>query len=235
MVRLWKIGPGPPPSPAQSGASPGPKFSVENWSGWTDFFGKNGPPLENASAISGAVRGLSRTKIFSGKLVRPERFFSGKMVRLWKMPPPSPAQSGASPGPKFSVENWSGRTDFFGKNGPPLENASAIAGAVRGLSRTKIFSGKLVRPDRFFREKWSASGKCLRHRRRSPGPLPDQNFQWKIGPAGPIFSGKMVRLWKIVPGPPPSPAQSGASAIAGAPGLSLAPFRMTRFGPLAWV
>ena len=34
----------------------------------------------------------------------------------------------------------------------------------------------------------------------------DQNFQWKIGPAGPIFSGKMVRLWKIGPGPPPSPA-----------------------------
>ena len=28
----------------------------------------------------------------------------------------------------------------------------------------------------------------------------------KIGPAGPIFSGKMVRLWKIGPGPPPSPA-----------------------------
>ena len=30
---------------------------------------------------------------------------------------------------------------------------------VRG---TKIFSGKLVRPDRFFREKWSASGKLVR-------------------------------------------------------------------------
>ena len=29
-----------------------------------------------------------------------------------------------SGGPKFSVENWSGRTDFFGKNGPPLENWS---------------------------------------------------------------------------------------------------------------
>ena len=29
-----------------------------------------------------------------------------------------------SGGPKFSVENWSGRTDFFWKNGPPLENWS---------------------------------------------------------------------------------------------------------------
>ena len=29
-----------------------------------------------------------------------------------------------SGGPKFSVENWSGRTDFFGENGPPLENWS---------------------------------------------------------------------------------------------------------------
>ena len=29
-----------------------------------------------------------------------------------------------SGGPKFSVENWSGRTDFPGKNGPPLENWS---------------------------------------------------------------------------------------------------------------
>ena len=45
----------------------------------------------------GRVRGLS-----------PE-FWSGK---FW------------SGGPKFSVENWSGRTDFFGKNGPPLENWS---------------------------------------------------------------------------------------------------------------
>ena len=32
----------------------------------------------------------------------------------------------------------------------------------------------------------------------------DQNFQWKIGPAGPIFSGKMVRLWKIGPNNGPS-------------------------------
>ena len=35
---------------------------------------------------------------------------------------------------------------------------------VRGIlvRGTKIFSGKLVRPDRFFREKWSASGKLVR-------------------------------------------------------------------------
>ena len=32
----------------------------------------------------------------------------------------------------------------------------------------------------------------------------DQNFQWKIGPAGPIFPGKMVRLWKIGPNNGPS-------------------------------
>ena len=42
----------------------------------------------------------------------------------------------------------------------------------------------------------------------------DQNFQWKIGPAGSIFSGKMVRLWKIGPGPPPSPAHQDGLSLA---------------------
>ena len=44
------------------------------------------------------------------------------------------------------------------------------------------------------------------HRNFGPGNFGpgDQNFQWKIGPAGPIFSGKMVRLWKIGPNNGPS-------------------------------
>ena len=44
------------------------------------------------------------------------------------------------------------------------------------------------------------------HRNFGPGNFGpgDQNFQWKIGPAGPIFPGKMVRLWKIGPNNGPS-------------------------------
>ena len=44
------------------------------------------------------------------------------------------------------------------------------------------------------------------HRNFGPGNFGpgDQNFQWKIGPAGPIFSEKMVRLWKIGPNNGPS-------------------------------
>ena len=48
---------------------------------------------------------------------------------------------------------------------PPQTGNGTVTGIlvreilVRG---TKIFSGKLVRPDRFFREKWSASGKLVR-------------------------------------------------------------------------
>ena len=54
------------------------------------------------------------------------------------------------------------------------------------------------------REKFSLQRIC--HRNFGPGNFGpgDQNFQWKIGPAGPIFSGKMVRLWKIGPNNGPS-------------------------------
>ena len=56
-------------------------------------------------------------------------------------------------------------------------------------------------------EAWSAAaGNGVCHRNFGPGNFGpgDQNFQWKIGPAGPIFSGKMVRLWKIGPNNGPS-------------------------------
>ena len=50
-----------------------------------------------------------------------------------------------------------------------LGSADIPSGSVTGIlvreilvRGTKIFSGKLVRPDRFFREKWSASGKLVR-------------------------------------------------------------------------
>ena len=47
------------------------------------------------------------TKVYSRSVDLSPEFWSGE---FW------------SGGPKFSVENWSGRTDFPGKNGPPLEN-----------------------------------------------------------------------------------------------------------------
>ena len=46
-----------------------------------------------------------------------------------------------------------------------IESTGSVTGIlVRGIlvRGTKIFSGKLVRPDRFFPEKWSASGKLVR-------------------------------------------------------------------------
>ena len=51
------------------------------------------------------------------------------------------------------------------EKGEELLSSGFVTGIlVRGIlvRGTKIFSGKLVRPDRFFREKWSASGKLVR-------------------------------------------------------------------------
>ena len=55
-----------------------------------------------------------------------------------------------------------------------------------------------------YRNSFAETQTC--HRNFGPGNFGpgDQNFQWKIGPAGPIFSGKMVRLWKIGPNNGPS-------------------------------
>ena len=71
---------------------------------------------------------------------------------------------------------------------------------------------KILKPHSQF----SRLGMWTCHRNFGPenfGPG-DQNFEWKIGPAGPIFSGKMVRLWKIGPGPPPSPAHQDGLSLA---------------------
>ena len=65
-----------------------------------------GPEPTSTSSIASSDSGDAAT--ISRRELSPE-FWSGK---FW------------SGGPKFSVENWSGRTDFFGKNGPPLENWS---------------------------------------------------------------------------------------------------------------
>ena len=66
---------------------------------------------------------------------------------------------------------------------------------LKSVNKKRKHSGTLTQVEEVF---------C--HRNLGPGNFGpgDQNFQWKIGPAGPIFSGKMVRLWKIGPNNGPS-------------------------------
>ena len=70
---------------------------------------------------------LDRQKYFYNKKIHGKPYSIADLVWLHSTVVLSPEfWSGEfwSGGPKFSVENWSGRTDFPGKNGPPLENWS---------------------------------------------------------------------------------------------------------------